>query len=73
MSEEACSSPRNVSNQAGSRSEYRCHQRGVGLAHEVEELGTLDGVGDAVEREEIGDVAFLESDAAQFEPADLGG
>ena len=46
---------------------------GVGPADEGEELGALVRVDHAVAGEQVGDVTFLEPDAAQLQAADLGG
>jgi hypothetical protein len=46
--------------------------RRVRLAGHRQQTRVLGLVVDAVEREQVGDVAFLEADAAEFHPADFG-
>jgi hypothetical protein len=44
----------------------------VGLHSQPEEGGSFRPVDDAVKREQIGYIAFLEANSAEFEPTDLG-
>jgi hypothetical protein len=44
---------------------------GVGLPRQRQQRLPLDLVADAVQREEVDDIAFLESNPAQLEPAHL--
>src|SRR6266511_1826963 len=46
--------------------------RGVGLARQRQQGCPLVLMDDAVQGEQVGDVAFLEADSPQFHPADLG-
>lgn len=44
---------------------------GVGLLRELQQRGPLVRVGDAVQGQQVGDVALLEADAAELHAADL--
>jgi len=44
---------------------------GVGLPHQAQHGRALLVVGDPVQRQQVDDIAFLESHPAQFQPADL--